>query len=70
MTEIKAPITANVWKVLVKKDQSVVEGDTLVILEAMKMEINIDAPFDATVSDVFIQEGGKVNAGDRVITLA
>jgi pyruvate carboxylase subunit B len=67
--DIKAPLTANVWKVLVAPGHSAKEGDTLVILEAMKMEIPIEAPCDGKVEKVLVTEGGKVSEGDLVVTL-
>lgn len=59
-TEIKSPITANVWKVLVKPGQAVLAGETLTILESMKMEIPVESPVAGTVKEVKIQEGGNV----------
>lgn len=59
-TEVKSPITANVWKVLVKPGQAVKAGETLTILESMKMEIPVESPVGGTVKEVKIQEGGNV----------
>ncbi len=59
-TEVKSPITANVWKVLVKPGQAVKAGETLTILESMKMEIPVESPVAGTVQEVRIQEGGNV----------
>jgi acetyl-CoA carboxylase biotin carboxyl carrier protein len=59
-TEVKSPITANVWKVLVKVGQAVKAGETLTILESMKMEIPVESPVAGTVKEVKIQEGGNV----------
>ncbi len=59
-TEVKSPITANVWKVLVKPGQAVKAGETLTILESMKMEIPVESPVAGTVREVKIQEGGNV----------
>lgn len=59
-TEVKSPITANVWKVLVKPGQAVKAGETLTILESMKMEIPVESPVAGTVKEVKIQEGGNV----------
>lgn len=68
MTSIKAHITGNVWKVLVKPGEQVGEGDTLVILESMKMEIPIEAEDAGRVVAVRVQEGQAVNEGDEVLT--
>ncbi|MEM3086115.1 MAG: biotin/lipoyl-binding carrier protein [Halobacteria archaeon] len=59
-TEVKSPITANVWKVLVKPGQAVKAGETLTILESMKMEIPVESPAAGTIKEVKIQEGGNV----------
>ncbi len=49
MTEVPSPITGSVWKVLVEKGASVGEGETLVILESMKMEIRVKCPHNGRV---------------------
>jgi len=66
-TEIKAHITGNVWKVLVKAGDEVSEGDTLIIFESMKMEIPIEAEDDGTVVEVKVEEGQAVTEGDVVV---
>ena len=68
-TEVEAHITGNVWKILVKVGESVEEGDQLVILESMKMEIPIEAEEEGTVKEIKIEEGQAVNEGDVVILL-
>jgi acetyl/propionyl-CoA carboxylase alpha subunit len=57
-----APMPATVIKILVAPGQSVKKGDTLVVLEAMKMELPIRAPADATVAAVCCREGDLVQA--------
>ena len=52
MTQVLAEITANVWQVHVEVGQTVAEGDTLAILESMKMEIPVEAPVAGTVTQV------------------
>ncbi len=64
--EVRAEMVANVWKVLVSEGDTVVDGDTLVILESMKMEIPVLAEVDGTVSKVAVQEGGLVQEGDLI----
>ncbi|HUH06284.1 MAG TPA: biotin/lipoyl-binding carrier protein [Egibacteraceae bacterium] len=64
--EILADMAANVWRVLVSKGDVVAVGDTLVILESMKMEIPIDADAAGTVVSVNVQEGGAVQEGDVI----
>ena len=58
MPEIVKTMTAgNVWKVLVKPDDKVAEGDPLFIMEVMKMEVHHTAPASGTVTAVHIHEG-------------
>ena len=59
-------MVANVWKVVVKAGDQVSAGDTLVILESMKMEIPVEAPQDGTVQKVAVEEGGVVQEGDVI----
>ena len=68
-TEVCTQITGNVWKVLVRPGDAVREGDTLVILESMKMEIPIEAEDDGTVAEVRVKEGQPINEGDVVALL-
>lgn len=67
MSEIIASMAGNVWKVLVKPGDQVEEGQDVVILESMKMEIPIAAEFDGTVTNVKINEGDFVNEGDIIV---
>ena len=66
MANVEAEMVANVWKVLVAPGTAVKEGDTLVILESMKMEIPVVAPQDGTVTAVNVVEGGVVQEGDVI----
>jgi acetyl-CoA carboxylase biotin carboxyl carrier protein len=66
MANVEAEMVANVWKVLVAPGATVAEGDTLVILESMKMEIPVVAPQDGTVTAVNVVEGGVVQEGDVI----
>ena len=68
-TEVTADMTANVWKILVEKGTPVKAGDTLVILEAMKMEMPITAEIDGVVSEILCEEGKMVAPGQRLIIL-
>ena len=63
MADVTAEVGGNVWKVLVKPGQSVAEGDTLVILECMKMEVPVVAPVAGTVTEIHVAEGGAVEEG-------
>ena len=66
MANVEAEMVANVWKVLVTPGTAVNEGDTLVILESMKMEIPVIAPQGGTVTSVNVVEGGVVQEGDVI----
>lgn len=68
-TNVEAEMVANVWKVLVQPGASVAEGETLVILESMKMEIPIEAPVAGVVSAVKVEEGGVVQEGDVIAVI-
>lgn len=67
--EVLAEMVANVWKVLVSEGDAVSEGDTLVILESMKMEIPVEATASGTISEVGVQEGGVVQEGDVIAVI-
>ena len=66
MPDVLAEMVANVWKVVVEPGQQVGEGDALVILESMKMEIPVETPVGGTVKEVLVQEGGVVQEGDVI----
>jgi acetyl-CoA carboxylase biotin carboxyl carrier protein len=69
MTEVRAEITANVWQVRTEVGAQVAEGDELVILESMKMEIPVTAPADGVVTEVRVAPDDKVQEGDVVAVL-
>jgi acetyl-CoA carboxylase biotin carboxyl carrier protein len=69
MADVAAHITGTVWKIQVAVGQQVSAGDTLVILESMKMEMPIEAPEGGTVKEVRIKEAQPVNEGDVLIVL-
>jgi acetyl-CoA carboxylase biotin carboxyl carrier protein len=64
--EIHAEMVANVWKVVAKAGDAVEEGDTLVILESMKMEIPVVAESDGVVKQIAVNEGDVVQEGDLI----
>jgi biotin carboxyl carrier protein len=68
-TEIRAEMVANVWKVVVTQGDNVADGDTLVILESMKMEIPVLAESDGTVSALHVGEGDVVQEGDVIAVI-
>ena len=67
--EIRAEMVANVWKVVAKQGDTVSEGDTLVILESMKMEIPVVAETDGTLAEVAVNEGDVVQEGDLIAVI-
>lgn len=66
---VVAHVSANVWQVLVQPGDRVAEGDRLVILEAMKMEIAVIADSAGTITDVFCQKGQTVTAGQLLAAI-
>ena len=66
MTEVRAEMVANVWQVVASEGQSVADGDTLVILESMKMEIPVMAEGSGTVTKLAVAEGDVVQEGDLI----
>jgi biotin carboxyl carrier protein len=67
--EVLAEMVANVWKVVVAEGDAVAEGDTICILESMKMEIPVEATASGTVSSLNVQEGGVVQEGDVIAVI-
>jgi biotin carboxyl carrier protein len=64
--EIRAEMVANVWKVVAAAGDAVADGDTLVILESMKMEIPVLAESAGTVASINVDEGDVVQEGDLI----
>lgn len=69
-TKVAAHITGTVWKIEVKVGDKVEEGQTLVILESMKMEMPVEAPEAGTIASIDCAEAQAVNEGDTLVTLA
>ncbi|WP_354701108.1 Biotin/lipoyl attachment protein [Paraconexibacter sp. AEG42_29] len=70
MPDVEAHITGTVWKVEVKVGDLVAEGDTVVILESMKMEMPVEVEDDGgTVKEILCEEGQAVNEGDTLVVL-
>jgi acetyl-CoA carboxylase biotin carboxyl carrier protein len=67
--EIRAEMVANVWKVVKAAGESVEEGDTLVILESMKMEIPVVAESDGVLRELAVNEGDVVQEGDLIAVI-
>ena len=66
MAEVQAEMVANVWKIVVAEGDAISEGDPIVILESMKMEIPVESPVGGTVKEIRVQEGGVVQEGDVI----
>jgi len=67
--EVRAEMVANVWKVVAAAGDTVAEGDTLVILESMKMEIPVVAESEGTVGELAVNEGDVVQEGDLIAVI-
>ena len=67
--EVRAEMVANVWKIVVAEGDSIAEGDTLVILESMKMEIPVLAESDGRVAALHVAEGDVVQEGDVIAVI-
>jgi len=67
--EIRAEMVANVWKIVVTQGDTVADGDTLLILESMKMEIPVLAESDGVVSALHVAEGDVVQEGDVIAVI-
>jgi len=66
MTEVKAELVGNLWKIVTEVGQQVDEDDTLMILESMKMEIPITTPVAGMVKEILVKEGEVVQEGQTV----
>jgi acetyl-CoA carboxylase biotin carboxyl carrier protein len=69
VANVEAHITGTVWKIEVAVGDSVEEGDTVVILESMKMEMPVEAEDDGTVAEIRCAEGQAVSEGDTLVVL-
>ncbi len=67
---VSAPLPGTVTKILVQPGQAVKAGDTVLTMEAMKMENNITAETDGTVKAILVQQGAQVQSGDALIEMA
>ena len=66
---VEAAVAGNVWKVLVRPGETVVADQTVLVLEAMKMEIAIPSPGSGTIEAVFVSEGSAVQPGQALMAL-
>jgi len=69
MASVLSQMAGSVWKIVVKPGDAVEEGQEVVILESMKMEISVLAPASGTVAQLKVQEGDFVNEGDVLLEL-
>ena len=69
MSDVEAHITGTVWKIEVAVGDSVEEGDTVVILESMKMEMPVETEDAGTVVEIRCEEGQAVHEGDTLVVL-
>ena len=69
MADVEAHITGTVWKIECEVGDTVEEGDTVVILESMKMEMPVEAEDEGTVKEIRCEEGQAVSEGDTLVVL-
>jgi acetyl-CoA carboxylase biotin carboxyl carrier protein len=69
MAEIQAPMSGNIWKILIKEGDKVNQDEELIIMEAMKMEIPVTAPDAGTIKSLLVKEGDPVEADSVLIIL-
>ena len=69
MSAVEAHITGTVWKIECAVGDEIEEGDTVAILESMKMEMPVEAEDSGTVKEILIAEGQAVNEGDPLVVL-
>jgi acetyl-CoA carboxylase biotin carboxyl carrier protein len=66
---VEAHITGTVWKIEVEVGDKIEEGDTVAILESMKMEMPVEAEDPGVVKEISVQEGQSVSEGDPLVVL-
>jgi acetyl-CoA carboxylase biotin carboxyl carrier protein len=69
LPDVEAHITGTVWKIEVEVGDSVDEGDAVVILESMKMEMPVEAEDPGVVKAILCSEGQSVSEGDTLVVL-
>jgi acetyl-CoA carboxylase biotin carboxyl carrier protein len=70
VAQVEANITGTVWKIEVSVGDKIEEGDTVVILESMKMEMPIESEDEGTVAEIRVEEGQSVQEGDVLVVLS
>jgi urea carboxylase len=66
---IGSHVTGTVWKILIKEGQHVTAGDSLMVIESMKMEFSVEATVNGTVRQIFCKEGGYVSTGQMLLVI-
>jgi len=66
--EVESEVTGNVWKVVLEPGASVAEGDVIMILESMKMEIPVESPVDGTLAELRVVPEDQVEE-DQVVAV-
>ena len=61
---ITAPLSGNIFSIIKRDGDNIQEDDTVIVLEAMKMETTIKTPLNGVIKKVFVKNGDKVNVGD------
>jgi acetyl-CoA carboxylase biotin carboxyl carrier protein len=69
LADVEAHITGTVWKIEVAVGDSIEEGDTVVILESMKMEMPVESEDPGVVKEIVVAEGQSVSEGDTLVVL-
>lgn len=69
-TKVKSEVTGSVWKILARAGQKLAPGETLMILESMKMEIPVVVEDGGTLVELHVAEGESVDEGQLVATLS
>ena len=69
LPNVEAHITGTVWKIECSVGQQIEEGDTVAILESMKMEMPVEAEDEGTVKEILVEEGQSVSEGDPLVVL-
>jgi acetyl-CoA carboxylase biotin carboxyl carrier protein len=69
LPDVEAHITGTVWKIEVEIGDSVEEGDTVAVLESMKMEMPVEAEDPGVVKEIRVEEGQSVSEGDTLVVL-
>lgn len=67
---VTAPLPGTITQILVKVGQQIKAGDTVVMMEAMKMENSITAEYDGTVKAILVQQGAQVQSGEALVEMA